>query len=37
MAQVLDHIDRHYGGPRKFLAGVSEDHLDRLVLRLRGD
>jgi protein-tyrosine phosphatase len=37
MVEVLDNVDRQYGGPRKFLAGVPGDHLDRLVLRLRGD
>ena len=37
IAQVLEDVDREYGGPRAFLDGVSTEHLDRLVLRLRGD
>ena len=36
MVEVLDHVDRRHGGAREFLGGFSDDHLDRLVLRLRG-
>ena len=37
MVAVLEEVDARYGGARAFLvgAGVSEDDLDRLVLRLR--
>jgi len=37
--EVLEEVDRRYGGPRGYLcgAGVREDVLDTIMLRLRGD
>jgi protein-tyrosine phosphatase len=37
--EVLDEVDRRYGGPRGFLtgAGVPAEMVDTIVLRLRGD
>jgi protein-tyrosine phosphatase len=39
VVEVLEEVDRLYGGARLYLVegGASEEDLDRLVLRLRGD